>query len=278
MFFSQNYLGLRRTIANRVKKTSRGPNKVSLPRAISKLGFASRSQALQVIQGGRVIVNGRVERNPHRWVNLLADTIKVDNELLTKQPFRYIILNKPRGLVTSKADERGRATVFDILEEEGEGLAPVGRLDKDTTGLLLFTNDHQLANLLISPESGVEKTYLATVDRDVDQKDLQRCADGMEIEGRGKVIRTKPAVVKLKGQRLAEITLTEGRNRQVRRMFEALGYQVVDLKRTSIGPLELGDLREGESRDLSHAEIEQLRSAVARGDLHTTRSRSNAME
>jgi pseudouridine synthase len=249
-----------------------------LPRAISKLGFASRSQALQLIQGGRVIVNGRVERNPHRWVNLLADTIKVDNELLTKQPFRYIILNKPRGLVTSKADERGRATVFDILEEEGEGLAPVGRLDKDTTGLLLFTNDHQLANLLISPESGVEKTYLATVDRDVDQKDLQRCADGMEIEGRGKVIRTKPAVVKVKGQRLAEITLTEGRNRQVRRMFEALGYQVVHLKRTSIGPLELGDLREGESRDLSHAEIEQLRSAVARGDLHTTRSRSNAME
>ncbi|MEX2088889.1 MAG: pseudouridine synthase, partial [Bacteroidota bacterium] len=208
-------------------KTSRSPNRVSLPRALSKLGFASRTTANKLIADGSVLVNGQVELNPHRWVNLQSDRIAVAGTELVKTERRYVILNKPPGVVTTASDERGRTTVVDLLGEEGTGIAPVGRLDKETSGLILLTNDNELANFLTSPESGLPKTYAVVVDKKVDREDLSRLRQGISITVNGQEYRTKPAETRLMDRHAVELTITEGKNRQVRKMFEELGYQIV---------------------------------------------------
>jgi 23S rRNA pseudouridine2605 synthase len=212
-----------------------------------------------MIQNGEVMVNRKVEQNPHRWLDLEHDRIEIKSRKLVPQAFRYIVLHKPVGFVTTRADELGQKTVFELLGDSGEGLTPVGRLDKDSSGLLLFTNDHQLANSLTSPESGVLKSYVVTLDKPIDQKDMHLLSRGVEIEIKGVTIRTKPANVLRRRPAEIEISISEGKNRQIRRMLEELGYGVTDLQRISIGPLQLGDLPAGQSRELSSEEVRSLK-------------------
>ena len=243
-------------------KTSRAPGRVSLPRALSKLGIASRSQALRLIADGAVTVNRKVESNPHRWIDLNRDRIELKNQVLERRAFRYLLLNKPCGVVTTSSDERGQKTVFDLLGEKGEGMSPVGRLDKETSGLLLFTNDHQLANFLTSPESGYRKTYIAAVDRQISKEDLLVLSRGVDIEIKGSTYRTKPAEVSQPLPGTLEISITEGKNRQIRRMLESLGYEVASLQRIGVGTLKLGDLPEGGTQELSADEVQELRKGI----------------
>jgi 23S rRNA pseudouridine2605 synthase len=243
-------------------KTSRGPGRVSLPRAISKLGFASRAEATRLIQSGEVMVNRKVELNPHRWIDLVHDRIEIKSRKLVRQAFRYIVLHKPRGFVTTKVDELGQRTVFELLDNLGEGLTPVGRLDMESTGLLVFTNDHQLANRLTSPESGILKSYVVTLDKPIDEKDMHRLSRGVEIEIKGITIRTKPALVSRRRPAEIQISISEGKNRQIRRMLSEIGYGVTALQRISIGPLQVGDLREGQWRELSLEEVRALKEAA----------------
>lgn len=240
-------------------KTSRRAHHVSLARALSKLGFCSRAQALELIEAGHVEVNGSRVVNPRRWVNLRRDTITVDGKTVgaTKR-LRYVVLHKPKDVVTTRSDELGRPTVMDLLGEQGKGLFPVGRLDKDSTGLLLFTNDHQLAEFLINPASHVPKKYVVRLDRPVRKEDVATLRHGMEIRVGGTLYRTLPADVRILGDKTVEITITEGKNRQIRRMFGELGYEVVGLHRITIGNLHLGDLKAGEWRELAVDEIRSL--------------------
>ncbi len=243
-------------------KTSRGPGRVSLPRALSKMGFASRTQALHLIQSGVVSVNKKLESNPHRWVDLERDVIEVKREAVQRRAFRYLLLHKPKGFVTTRSDERGQATVFELLGEGSRGLSPVGRLDKETTGLLLFTNDHQLANRITSPETDLPKTYVADLDRPLEQKDLVSLTNGVPIWIGSRSVRTRPArAIQLTAANI-EISISEGKNRQIRRMLESLGYEVLRLRRVSVGPLHLGGLPEGHFRELSNQEIKSLKDAV----------------
>ncbi len=243
-------------------KTSRGPGRVSLPRALSKLGIASRSEAMRLIADGAVSVNKKVESNPHRWVDLNHDRIELKNQLLKRRAFRYLLLNKPLGLVTTRSDERGQKTVFDLLGDKGEGMSPVGRLDKETAGLLLFTNDHQLSNLLTSPESNFQKTYVAKLDRPISKEDSLRISRGMDIEIKGTSYRTKPALISQPVPGTLEISITEGKNKQIRRMLDSLGYEIVSLRRIAEGSLKLGSLQEGETRELSTDEVQELKQAT----------------
>jgi 23S rRNA pseudouridine2605 synthase len=242
-------------------KTSRGPGRVTLPRALSKLGLASRSQAIRCIQDGEVTVNKRVELNPHRWIDLERDLIEVKSQAAKHRSFRYVILHKPKGFVTTSADERGQKTVFDVIGVDGEGLSPVGRLDKDSTGLLLFTNDHQLANRLTSPDSELAKTYVACLERPIEQEDMLALSKGMEIRIKGSAHMTKPALVSRTLPLKIEISITEGKNRQIRRMLSSLGYELTSLQRTAVGPLQLGNLEEGQFRHLTSTEVTILKEA-----------------
>jgi 23S rRNA pseudouridine2605 synthase len=240
-------------------KTSRGPGRVTLPRALSKLGLSSRSQALRLIEEGLVSVNKTVERNPHRWVDIDHDRIEVSNQLVKRSAFRYILLNKPAGFVTTNSDERGQRTVYDVLGSAGKGLSAAGRLDKESTGLLLFTDDHQLANTLTSPGSDFLKTYVVILDRPIAGKDLLHLGHGVDIEINGKIHRTKSASVSQTTPGTLEIGITEGKNRQVSRMMSALGYEVISLRRISLGTLRLGELQEGQFRELTTEEVRVLK-------------------
>ena len=255
-------------------KTSRGPGRVTLPRALSKLGLASRSQAIRFIQNGDVTVNKRVELNPHRWIDLERDRIEVKSQAAKHRSFRYVVLHKPKGFVTTSSDERGQKTVFDVIGDHGEGLSPVGRLDKDSTGLLLFTNDHQLANRLTSPDSELAKTYVACLDRPIEREHMLVLSRGMEIRIKGSAHRTKPALVTRTLPSEVEISITEGKNRQIRRMLSELGYELTSLQRISVGPLQLGDLAPGEFRDLTPSEVTGLKEA-ARSPKPTATGRKN---
>ncbi|MCX6142732.1 MAG: pseudouridine synthase [Ignavibacteriales bacterium] len=257
-------------------KTSHAPGRVSLPRAISKLGFASRSQACRLIEDGSVRVNNKVELNLHRWVDIENDRIEIQSQTLKREAFRYVILHKPRGVVTTRSDERGERTVFDVLGERGEGLKSVGRLDKETTGLLLFTNDHQLANRVTSPDVSLSKTYVASIDRPIRDSDLQVLSEGMEIRSEGKDVITRPARVSVRQPLEVEISITEGKNRQVRKMLEELGYAVTGLRRIAVGPLLLRDLGEGESREMSVEEVNSLKSALGSKEIRKASPKSHS--
>ena len=256
-------------------KTSHAPGRVSLPRAISKLGFASRSQACRLIEDGGVRVNNKVELNLHRWIDIENDRIEIQSQTLKREAFRYVVLHKPPGVVTTSSDDRGERTVFDVLGETGKGLKPVGRLDKETTGLLLFTNDHQLANRVTSPDVGLSKTYVASLDRPMRDTDLQTLSDGMEIRTEGKDVVTKPARVSVRQPLQVEISITEGKNRQVRKMLEELGYEVTGLRRIAVGPLQLRDLAEGESHELSSEEVNSLKSALGSKEIRKASPKSH---
>jgi 23S rRNA pseudouridine2605 synthase len=256
-----------RHIPPKAERTGKGHQKpdgkrVTLPRALSKLGFCSRTQAEALIRDGRVSVDGRPVSDPDAWVDLDQARIQVDGTAVAAEKKIYLMLNKPRGLVTTRHDPEGRPTVYDCLTTfDGPHLSPVGRLDKASEGLLLFTNDTVLAQALLDPITHVAKTYHVQIDRMVDAAELDRMTAGVTAEGEFLV--ASAARVLRHGDRNAwlEIELRQGRNRQIRRMLEVLGIECLRLVRTGFGALTLGDLPKGDVRPLSEQEIVALRQA-----------------
>lgn len=225
-----------------------------LARALSKLGFCSRSQGRGLVEAGRVRVNGRVRTDPEWRVDPRRDRLEVDGQPLRAEARVYLMLNKPRGLVTTRADEQGRATVCDLLAGKGlPFLAPVGRLDKASEGLLLLTNDTQWAARLTDPAARVEKLYHAQVDCVADAELTRRLVAGVMVEG--DFLAVKRAALLRHGVRNCwlELALDEGKNRHIRRLLAALQIEVLRLIRVAIGPLALGPLPKGEFRRLTPA-------------------------
>lgn len=238
----------------------RGP--LSLARALSKFGVCSRAEAARRIESGRVRVNGRVVTRPDARLDPVRDRVTVDGRRVADlaQGDRLVIaLHKPVGYVTTRRDPGGRPTVYDLLDGASAWVFPVGRLDRDSSGLLLFTNDHVLGERLTSPAAHVPKTYHVRVRGVPDAAALRILREGVPLEDG----ETRPARVRALGARRdatawLEIVLTEGRNRQVRRMCAAVGHDVVELVRVGIGGLRLGDLPPGRWRRLDAGEIARL--------------------
>jgi len=227
----------------------------SLDRVLSKAGVGSRTEARGWILAGRVAVNARVTRDPDRRVDIARDRVHLDGKPLVARERVYLLLHKPTGYVTTYKDPQGRPTVFDLIPDVNTFVSPVGRLDLDTSGLLLLTNDTQFAERVTNPDSHVSKTYLVTASTVLTDEELQKLRDGVRLKDGP----TRPALVTRVrdsgGQTYLEVTLTEGRNRQVRRMVEAVGARVVKLARVNIGPIAIGTLPSGKWRRLTRAEV-----------------------
>jgi 23S rRNA pseudouridine2605 synthase len=219
---------------------------------LARAGVASRRKADELIKAGRVRVNG----DPGQLNTFVGahDRVEVDGMPVAKQRLAYILLHKPAGVVTTASDPHGRPTVVELVEHESR-VVPVGRLDADTTGALLLTNDGDLAHRLAHPRYGVEKTYLADVEGEPDDASLRELAEGIELEDG----RTAPARVRRLAPSRVELVLHEGRKRQVRRMLEAVGHPVVHLHRSDYAGLELQGLEPGRWRELEPSEVERLR-------------------
>lgn len=233
----------------------------TLDRVLSKLGICSRTESREWIEGGRLQVNGHIVRDPEQWVDLDRDRIALDGKPVRAEQKNYILLNKPKGYLTSYTDPDGRKTVYDLLGPIDQWLFPVGRLDLDTSGLLLMTNDSDFAEHITSPENHVAKTYLVKSSTLLTDDQLRQLREGVELKDG----LTRPAQVRRvrdsEKYTFLEITITEGRNRQVRRMIEALGAVVLKLVRVSIGPLRLGALQMGAWRQLNPDEVRLLMHA-----------------
>lgn len=233
---------------------------VRLNKYLASCGAASRRGADELIRSGRVKVNAAVVTEPGARVETDNDTVTLDGKKVTPvSKMTYIMLYKPKGCITSVRDDKGRKTVYDYLDVEVPHLVPVGRLDYDTEGLLILTNDGELANRLTHPSGEVPKTYLVRAEGQFPEHILAKLRKGVEIDG----IKTKRSKVKLLEQDEKEgkllVTITEGRNRQIRRMFEAVERNVVFLKRMAIGELRLGGLARGKWRYLRDEEVEYLK-------------------
>jgi len=232
--------------------------RATLDRVLSKAGIASRTTTREWIQQGRVKVNGRVVRNPDHWVESGKDVVHFDGLKVREQKKTYIALNKPSGVVTSFGDNRSRPTVYDHIKKLDRWVFPVGRLDMDTSGLLILTNDTEYGEALLQPESKVPKTYYVKVAGVVASDEYFHLAYGLDI-GRGEtsgraIVREVRASDKYTW---FELTITEGKNRQVRRMCEAIDHAVLKLVRIQIGGLSLGDLPVGQFKILSHHEAQK---------------------
>jgi len=219
-----------------------------------------------MIQEGRVTVNNRVVREPGMLVDLARDKIRVDRKLIQNlEPKLTIILNKPKGVITTLKDPLDRITVKDILPPFKQRLFPIGRLDYHSEGIILLTNDGELCHMLQHPRYGIKKVYLVKVKGKPSESALDRLRRGIFIDGR----KTAPAKVKRLERKgihtWLEISIHEGRNRQIRRMCQAIGHPVLKLKRIRFGPLDLGGLKAGEFRVLKAYEIEKLRSEAQNG-------------
>lgn len=237
-----------------------GARRVGLARVLSKRGLCSRSEAQRIILSGRVRLNGRIIRDPeHPIADQRNAVIEIDGEqALAIQP-RYLMLNKPRGLVTTASDERGRDTVYRCFDGADLGwIAPVGRLDKASEGLLLFCSDPQWAARITDPDTGLDKTYHVQIDCVPTAATLQALQAGRLSEGES--LRAKSATLLRAGAKNAwlEIVLDEGRNRQIRRLLAVFDIAVLRLVRVAVGPLQLGDLPKGRWRELTAAEIAEL--------------------
>jgi 23S rRNA pseudouridine2605 synthase len=237
-----------------------GGRRATLSRALSKLGYCSRTQAEALIAEGRVNVDGRKIADPAAWIDIDLASITVDGAPIAEEKKLYLMLNKPRGLVTTRHDPDGRPTVYDCLKSfDGPHISPVGRLDKASEGLLLFTNDTVLAQALLDPITHVTKTYHVQVNRIMDPALLSRMTSGIIDDG--ELLTATSARLLRSGDRNAwiEVELKEGRNRQIRRMLEALGVECLRLVRVAIADLLLGELGKGAVRPLSDTEIRLLR-------------------
>ena len=231
----------------------------TLERVLSKSGLGSRSEARKWVGEGRVKVNDRVEGDPNRWIDLERDIVTFDDKPLAVTERVYLLLHKPVGYLTTYRDPEGRKTIYDLLPDRDRYLFPVGRLDLDTSGLLILTNDTAFAERMTNPEYKVPKTYVVKASKHLTEGDLDRLRNGIELRDGS----TRPAVVKRLrdpgGKTVFEITITEGRNRQVRRMVEALHAKVVSLARTAIGAIVIGELASGKTRALTEEELEALK-------------------
>lgn len=230
---------------------------VSLPRALSKLGFCSRSDAVKLIQEGRVTVDGRVVRDPTFRVNYIRQKIAVDGKVVKPAPKVYYAFHKPKGVVTARNDPLGRKTIYDYIKTD-RWVFHVGRLDKDTSGLLILTNDTQLAERITNPKNHIPKTYVVKVRGRVTEEALQKLRSGVLLHD-GPTMPAKVEVIRYtNGNTWLKMTVYEGRNRLIRRMCLAVGHQVMKLIRIKIGKLELGDLKPGEYRELTPEEVKLL--------------------
>ncbi len=236
----------------------------TLDRVISKTGLGSRTQARSWIHAGRVRVNGRVIENPDQWIDFDRDQILFDEKPLQSRNNIYILLYKPTGYITTFKDPEGRPTVYDLISDVDSFVSPVGRLDLDTSGLLILTNDTQFAERLTNPDHKIPKTYLVKCAGPVTDDVLEQLRRGVELSDGP----TRPAEVKRvrdsgKYSHI-EIRIGEGRNRQVRRMVEAIGSKVLKLVRTAIGPVQIGELKIGTWRLLEDREVAALSGSPTR--------------
>jgi 23S rRNA pseudouridine2605 synthase len=239
--------------------------KIGLARALSKLGYCSRSKAGEIIRASRVRLNGALRRDPETPVHLGKDRIEVDGQAVEASSKIYLVLNKPRGIVTTASDEKGRDTVYSLLSDDVPWVAPVGRLDKASEGLLLLTNDSEWAAKIAAPETHLDKTYHVQIAAVADDALLQSLKKGVQSDG--ELLRAKRASLLRRGDHNTwlEIVLDEGKNRQIRRMLEGIGVEVLRLARVAIGPLQLGDLGKGATRRLTNEEKDLLDAVMKAG-------------
>lgn len=238
--------------------------KMRIQKIIADAGFCSRRKAEQLIEQKRVKINGHLALIGQK-ADPIKDLITIDGERIyfqRKKEHIYIMMNKPRGYITSMSDDRGRRCVTELLPETNLRVYPVGRLDLNTEGLLLFTSDGKFANDMMHPSRSVTKTYRVTVRPDITDEQAVKLAEGVMIDGR----KTAPAEVRVLSKEpnrvVMELIIREGRNRQVRKMCEAVGLEVARLKRTAFGPLRLGMLKPGTCRELKPEELRAIRAAV----------------
>ncbi|WP_419955875.1 pseudouridine synthase [Neobacillus niacini] len=233
-----------------------------IDKMLANLGFGSRKEVKQLLKTGAVKIDDAVVKDPKQHVDTNKQNVTLNGEVIEYKEFIYLMMNKPQG-VLSATEDSAQETVIDLLELEDQVYEPfpVGRLDKDTEGLLLITNDGQLAHRLLSPKKHVPKTYFAVIDQEVTQEDIKAFAEGVTLDDG---YETKPGELKILKSGIRsdiELTITEGKFHQVKRMFEAVGKKVVYLKRISMGPLPLDETLElGEYRELTDEEIELLRN------------------
>jgi 23S rRNA pseudouridine2605 synthase len=226
----------------------------TLERVLSKAGIGSRTEARRWVGEGRVRVNGRAVGDPDQWVDLERDRVTFDGKPVGRAERVYLLLHKPTGYLTTYDDPHGRPTIYDLLPEGTPYVFPVGRLDLDTSGLLIVTNDAQFAERVTNPEFHVPKTYLVKASRRLSDDDLAQLGSGVMLKDGP----TRPAAVARVREDELEITITEGRNRQVRRMIEALDANVLELARIAIGGIGIGDLPIGTTRALTRTEVAAL--------------------
>lgn len=229
-----------------------------LQKVIANSGYCSRRKAEELIEAGKVKVNGKTIYELGTKVDS-NDTIMINNKSLKKEDKVYYLLNKPRQVITSVSDDKGRKTVVDLIDTK-ERIYPVGRLDYDTTGALILTNDGELANMLMHPSSNINKVYIAKVKGLIGKKEINKLESGVVIDG----FKTSKSIARIKkydkttDTSIVELTIHEGKNHQVKKMFEAIGYDVIKLKRERIAFLNVNDLKSGEYRKLNPKEIKKL--------------------
>ncbi len=238
---------------------------MTLDRVLSRFGIASRTVSRAAILAGRMKVNGRTVRDPDVWVTPDQDHFLFDGQRLKPARKRYLLFYKPKGVITSHGDPAGRETIYKYLEDVNQWVVAVGRLDKDTSGLLLLTNDTDFADFIMAPESAIQKTYLVKTSGLLSDEAIAQLNAGVELK-RGD--RAEPLSVGRREDRgkytWLDVVLTEGKNREVRRMVEAVGFKVLKLVRTRIGPLTMEGLQVGKWRELTSAEVSVLRRAGKR--------------
>ncbi len=243
-----------------MKPCANADSELRLQVFLSRSGLCSRRQAMAIVQTGKVSVNGQVIREPSFKINPQKDKVVFQDKVIEYHHYEYVLLNKPAGYVTTLEDSHAEKIVLDLLPENLKHLKPVGRLDKDTEGLLLLTNDGDVAYKLTHPKFNVDKVYHVEIKGQLTELDKVDLEEGVVVEGQ----KTFPARVErvkfLKDRTTLQMTIHEGRKRQIRLMFRSLGYHVVYLKRIIQGPLGLGDLKPGELRMLTMEEIRKLKS------------------
>ncbi len=247
-----------------MKQTGNKDNKIRLQKYLAQCGACSRRKAMEWIFQGQVAINGEINREPSTAVDPETDRVELNGRSLNLKKYEYLLLNKPAGIITSASDPHASRTVFDLLPAHLRHLQAVGRLDKNTEGLLFFTNDGELAHRLMHPKFEIDKRYFVRLKGALKSDDCKKMEKGIMLEGR----KTSPAEIRrvqicgLKTE--CEIILHEGRKRQIRKMFSQLGYHVVFLKRIQQGSLALGSLPKGKWRPLSQAEITRLKTSLSR--------------
>ncbi|HYL35883.1 MAG TPA: pseudouridine synthase [Bryobacteraceae bacterium] len=242
-----------------VKKPKPGKRPLkTLERVLSKAGVGSRTEARQWIGAGRVRVNGKLIQTPDHWVDLERDAVTLDGKPIRAVRKIYLLLYKPKGYITTYKDPRGRPTVYDLIPGVAQWVAPVGRLDQDSSGLLLLTNDTQFAERVTNPEYKIPKTYLVKASTLLSGEQLEQLRRGVVLSDGPTQAAMVHHIRDSARHTFLEITIREGRNRQVRRMIEAIGSKVLKLVRTGIGGVRIGDLPIGKYRELTPGELQLL--------------------